>query len=198
MDIEAFLASGADVDSVDPNQNKPLHYSCKPEKGLEELFLSVTELLLKKGANVNAQGWCLNTPLLVASSVAHTPTVKILIKANADIESRNSEGQSALMLASMVDQPHSSFDSCVACLIQARADVSAIDLSGKNSLRYATELGRTRAVRLLESEFLILEKLELISSPKTNQQHDHHQSDSSLYSFFGLPNFDCSCSRERC
>ena len=86
--LRQLLENKADPNHIDPNQNMSLHYTCKPDKGLEDTFLSATKLLIEHGADVNGQGWCESTPLLIAATVAHTPMVSHLLEAKADIEAR--------------------------------------------------------------------------------------------------------------
>ena len=57
------------------------------------------QVLLKAGADVNAQnkiGW---TALMLAAEEGHTETVQLLLYMEADMNLRNKDGETALMLA---------------------------------------------------------------------------------------------------
>ena len=70
--------------------------------------------------------------------------VKLLIDAGADLNVRNSEGDTALILASCAGKPE-----CVKLLIDAGADLNARTKKGKTALHFASRLGYTECVQLL-------------------------------------------------
>ena len=69
----------------------------KPNVRLLTLFsLQVTELLIRKGANLNDKNKEFLVPLHIASDKAHVEIVEVLLKHGANINSLDCLGQTAL------------------------------------------------------------------------------------------------------
>ncbi|WP_263354960.1 ankyrin repeat domain-containing protein [Acidicapsa acidisoli] len=118
-----------------------------------------------------------SSDLFNAARADDTKTVQSLIAGNVDINQRNEDGFTALVLASYNGSPdvaelllqhHASTEikdpvgrtalmaasfqgdeKCVKLLIDAKADINAADDNGATSLMYAVEFGRKNAVKLL-------------------------------------------------
>jgi ankyrin repeat protein len=100
----------------------------------------VARLLIEAGADVNAQdNIYANTPL---HEVPDAASAKVLIAAGAQLNRRNVEGQTALMVT---------LDPEVArMLLEAGADKTVRDKSGKTALDLARELDLTEKIALLK------------------------------------------------
>lgn len=61
--------------------------------------IDIIELLLKHGADVNAQSSTGNTPLMYACAGGHVDAVKLLLAAGANVEDHNENGHTPLMEA---------------------------------------------------------------------------------------------------
>ena len=120
--------------------------------------MAATTMLLDHNADVNAPGWCDSTPLHLAAMCCHIPTVQKLLESRADLEASDSNGQRPLHVAVV-----GSFPPCVECLIQAKSDIHAADKQGRSPLALAKAAGKSEAVRLLENEESILERIQLVT-----------------------------------
>lgn len=84
---------------ADEYNRSPLHYVCIDNP--EETWVDLTKSLIQSGEDVNAQdrnGW---TPLHFAAQAGSIGAVELLIDAGADINLRNSDGNTALWVATM-------------------------------------------------------------------------------------------------
>ena len=83
----------------------------------------------------------LNRRFLDAAQKGNAEVVKTLIKAGANVDWTNSNGESALHYAA-----HNGHDKVVDSLIKAKADVNLIDKNRKSALMIATENGHDKVV----------------------------------------------------
>ncbi|MDQ7839347.1 MAG: ankyrin repeat domain-containing protein [Thermodesulfobacteriota bacterium] len=151
----------------------PLHYAS--DVGHKE----ITELLISKGADVNAKDEDGNTPLHEAISKGHKEIVELLISKGADVNAEDEDGNTPLHEAiMMVDTEiveiliskgadvnakdedgntplHEAIimydEEVVELLISKGADVNAIDKNGSTPLSLATKEGHTEIVELLKA-----------------------------------------------
>lgn len=104
----------------------------------------VLEMLLSKGASVNAEGGEYGDALLVASSGGHEVVVRLLLENGANVNAEGGRYGNALSAASY--QGH---EEVVHLLLEKGANVNAEDEIYGNALSAASEFGHEGLVRLL-------------------------------------------------
>jgi FOG: Ankyrin repeat len=164
-----LIAAGADVNAKTKNLDTPLHFvanglTSSSAKALNstqaEDYLGIAELLIGKGADVNAKGdrgwtalsissggplaqllkahgaggW---TPLLLACRANQVESVASLLKAGADVNRANDAGVTALFVAAGEGNLE-----MARLLVSAGADVKARDDYGHSTLHAATVVSR--------------------------------------------------------
>ena len=107
------------------------------KKGLKE----VVELLIQKGANVNAKDNYRYTPIFIAAMNGHKEIVEILIQNGANVNARDKDGVTVLMEAS-----RRGYRDIIRLLIQNGANVNARDRWGKSAILYANDDVKIRKV----------------------------------------------------
>ena len=106
----------------------------------------LTKVLLKHGANANAQDHFGVTPLMYAMLSEGTAIPKMLIQAGADVNMADKDGRTALMFAAFDGKTK-----VVKLLIKVGADVNAKDKLGKTVLDYAIDADQKGALLLLKA-----------------------------------------------
>jgi len=93
--VQEGLSKGENVNQVDETVNKrtPLHHAA--DFGHAE----VIQMLIAKGANVNAEDAFGITPLLAAVYEGHTEAVQVLVNAKANVNAKGPDGLTALEAA---------------------------------------------------------------------------------------------------
>ncbi|KAJ5267434.1 hypothetical protein N7478_000692 [Penicillium angulare] len=104
----------------------------------------VVQLLLEKGAEVNAQGGNYGNALRAASLRGHDKIVQLLLEKGAEVNAQGSESGNALQAAS--SQGH---DKIVQLLLEKGAEVNAQGGGYGNSLQAASLEGHDKIVQLL-------------------------------------------------
>ena len=89
----------------------------------------------------------INDTLLFASREGYTKVVKMMLEANADVNAKDIEGWTALMLASII--PYNNYTEIVKLLLEAGADVNAKDKDGDTVLIKTSGDGYTEIVKIL-------------------------------------------------
>jgi len=110
-------------------------------------YSNIVRLLLSQGADPNIASYTdvgHMTPLLKASEQGRLDIAEMLVKAGADLDVRNRNGQTALILA--IRNSHSAI---AKFLVSAGADLEQRDLAGCNAGFYAKQLELTELVDLL-------------------------------------------------
>ena len=107
-------------------------------------FVSITEELLKRGADVNAQSEDYGSALMAASAEGHDAIVKLLLKAQADVNAQGGCYGGALVAAS-----HSGHDTSVKLLLEAGADVNMQGGHYGSALQAASLQGNETNMKLL-------------------------------------------------
>lgn len=99
--VELLLKHGADIEVEDYNGVRPLHAATGS--------VEMTELLLRNGADPNAKTKYGNSPLhsAVRGPIATAPaTIRLLHQHGADLNARNSRGQTALQYGRSSEYAH--------------------------------------------------------------------------------------------
>lgn len=102
MFIEQILAQNNKITSRPSIFVHPAHTMHCLKQGLAD----IVELLIEKGADVQApdnDGW---TPLMPASSEGHVEVVRILLEKEEDVHASNNSGSTPLILASSENHLH--------------------------------------------------------------------------------------------
>ncbi|XP_077867367.1 uncharacterized protein LOC102807626 [Saccoglossus kowalevskii] len=123
------------------DQDTPLHGAA------QEGYTSMVELLLAKGANVNAANNDQNTPLHIAVLSGHTSTVEKLLHTGANVNAVNKYTyKTPLHYAAGKDDNKS-----IEALLSKGAKVEVVDKDNKTPLHYAVEKGDNKSVKALLS-----------------------------------------------
>ncbi len=99
---QSLIANGANVNEVDKREangdggNSPLWYAAQ---GLSGGGVSVAQLLVQAGADVNAKGEFGMTPLHMACSWGHPDMVTFLYEHGADLSAKDDYGRTPVALA---------------------------------------------------------------------------------------------------
>ena len=134
--VRALVDANADLHCRSKgNQQAPLFVSASSG------WLEIVELLIAKGADLNACDWTRSTPLIAAAVNGHTRVVSALIAAKARLDEINQAGQTALgLLAS------GGHDEAVDAMLAAGADLNCGETP---PLSHAAVGGHVRIVRKL-------------------------------------------------
>ena len=157
--MQLLLRVGADVNAQDEHGNTALI-------AVDHDVLKKTKLLLGAGADVNAQNLNGDTALMRAVErlgidyniynskgdyysdrilMDARERIKLLLKAKANVNATNNNGETALIKAAEVSKNPET----VTLLLKAGADINAKDKHGYTALMKASWLGHTEIVKLL-------------------------------------------------
>jgi ankyrin repeat protein len=151
--IKVLLAHGADMEKAGPDGYTPLAFA------IEERHYEAAKALIDAGAKVNvASGDQRLTPLMIAaaemrpaegavfvpSSTRPIDVARALIKRDADVNAKDKDGTTALMIAASHDNAP-----MVGLLLQSGADASATNAQGQTALDVAKLNGSAEAARAL-------------------------------------------------
>ncbi|KAJ7302491.1 ankyrin repeat-containing domain protein [Mycena albidolilacea] len=104
----------------------------------------ICQLLLKKGANVNAQGGRYGNALQAAASGGHANIVQVLLDKGADVNAQGGKYSNALQAAAS-----GGHDKVVQVLLDKGADVNAQGGEYGNALQVAASRGHRKVVQVL-------------------------------------------------
>ena len=110
-------------------------------------YNDIVQLLLTKGASIEATSCYNNTPLHVAASNGHTSTVELLLSKGASIEATNKDNNTPLHFAALYGHT-----STVELLLSKGASIEAMDRDNNTPLHNAAQGGYTSTVELLLSK----------------------------------------------
>ena len=137
--IRTLIENGTDVDSLDDGFLKTaLH------RAVIKGHKSVAELLLARGAGVNARDWGSRTPLHYATEEGHKEITELLIAKDADVNAKRADGDTPLHFAARTDHKD-----IIELLIAKGADVNAKNNEGQTPLNIALIRNRKDIVQLL-------------------------------------------------
>ena len=138
--INQLIEKGAPIDVIDENRNTALYIAVG--QGHKE----AAELLILKGANVNAVCWRGYTPLhwAVAALGGEKELTELLIAKGANVDAVDRKGKTPLAHAA-----YSGYKELAALLISKGANVNAIDFKGRTPLDWANYSHHKGLVELL-------------------------------------------------
>ena len=117
-------------------------------------YLEMVKQLLAHNADVHT--FLVNnseevTALHLATQEFHRDVVELLIKSGADVNAKNQDGNTALLIASSVENEsqNSELQEIVALLLQYGADIHIKDKEGQTALRRACQARHSKIVKLL-------------------------------------------------
>lgn len=138
--VRALLAAGLDPNAPDASGDAPLFQ-------IDRMTTEVVEAFLDAGARVNATDAEGRTPLFRACyDPANLPTVLALLAAGVNVHVTDHEEQTALHEATSNDRDSSDL---VRLLLDAGADVNAVDTDGRTPLLNAALCDMESCTRLL-------------------------------------------------
>ena len=140
VDARELLELGANVNEPKSEEDSTTPLLVAAAKGNVEMV----KLLIKSGANLDAQDDCDNNALHVACSKGHVNVVSRLIKAGCDVETRAGNGATALHLAA-----RKGHDDVVELLLDSDMQIESLDGKGATPLHAACSGGYEDVVGLL-------------------------------------------------
>ena len=152
--IHLLLATGADVNIKDKNNNQALHYACFGVPKCDNI-----KILLNAGADVNNKNGDGETPLFCAVDGKYDPyfyiehdlyveAVNILVEAGADVNAETKDGSTPLLSAA-----NDGYVKCLQALLEAGADVNrGRNWEGETALICAARSEHYSRLDKLESE----------------------------------------------
>ena len=147
--IELLISKGSDVNEVDKYGKTPLLHSVvqyMSEAGGIISHPEVVQLLLDRGANVQASDEGGDTALIVTAGVwqSSIEIVRLLLAKGIDINHQNKKGTTALMVATEKGKSE-----LVGLLLEKGADLNLKDAEGATALDYAIGNGQTEIAKSL-------------------------------------------------
>ncbi|OCB11246.1 hypothetical protein A5717_21115 [Mycolicibacterium porcinum] len=141
----ALIEAGADVNAKDDLQDSAYLYA--GAEGLDDIL----ELTLSHGADVRSVNRYGGTALIPASEHGHVSTVRTLIAAGVDVNHVNNPQWTALHEAIVYGDGSVKYQHVVRALLDAGADQSIRDGSGRTALDNAERLGQVQVAAILRS-----------------------------------------------
>lgn len=145
--VKLLILSGADVNLKNQLQQTPLQYAvaykCEPD---------MIKMLIDTGADFNDCKDSNNESLLhLASRTNNLKLIRCLISNEANVNEKNSDGQTALHVAAIENKKDSHF-SAIEVLLRVGANVNAQDkIKNRTALHYSVNYANFKSVQLLLS-----------------------------------------------
>jgi ankyrin repeat protein len=137
--VQRFLAKGTNINAVDEDEgNAPLHWATVAGEK------AVVEVLIAKGAKVDAKNKRGNTPLSLAAVTDYEAIAQLLIAKGANVNAQNKKRSSPLMLAAFAGHKD-----VAEVLIAKGAKVDAKNKKGITPLSGAAATGHRDVAELL-------------------------------------------------
>lgn len=140
--ISALIQHGAEIDSLNSDNNTPLVLASNSNKKVP-----ILKYLLKKGANANAHGRNGTTPLLESAASKNLTGLKLLIDSGANIEGANELGATPL-----IEMANKGNLFLVEYFLKLGANINAKDTFGATPLIWAAFRNHVAVVKKLLSE----------------------------------------------
>jgi uncharacterized protein len=154
--VELLLAKGADVNASTIDGDTPLHKAARVldyygdysilqrNTPLHNFNRDVLELLLAKGADVNAKNKEGETPLHTAAEKGYSYLAELLLAKKADVNVKNNRGETPLHVAAICNRKD-----IVELLLAYKADVNVKDSNRYTPLHYAAASNHKDIAELL-------------------------------------------------
>ena len=137
--MQVLIDAGSDIEAKDEKGRSPLHWSCFSGK------IAVVKMLVKAGAGVRFTDNNGITCLIIASRFGHTETVRYLVGLkDVDVNHADTSGFAALHYAVQQNHPD-----VMQVLIDAGADIEAMEEKGRSPLHVACLSGSLAVVKML-------------------------------------------------
>jgi ankyrin repeat protein len=153
--VEALLDKGADVNIRATDAEKGIEQITPLHVSATNGHVEILQLLLTRGANVNAQDKSGLTPLMAASELGNTVAVILMIDKGADVNLQDYDGLSPLILTAYTSQ-----HDVARILLSHEAQPELADDQFTTPLMIAAQQGDMEMVKLL---------IEAGANPKTRK-----------------------------
>ncbi|MCY3653498.1 MAG: ankyrin repeat domain-containing protein [Cyanobacteria bacterium MAG IRC1_bin_28] len=143
---EALINAGANIGvAARPTTSFALgSYGTPLHRAASVTHVELVKLLLRHGANVDAEDSSDNSPLHLAIHAGHGDLARLLIEAGADVQARNHAGNTPVQVAAFAGLPE-----VIKLLVEAGSPVNLQDQVGDTPLHDAALQGRVEAARAL-------------------------------------------------
>lgn len=138
--VGKLIAAKADIAASDAKGWTALMHATRKDRG----YPAIVELLIEKGADVNAAHKHGGTALSSACYQGHEKAVELLLAAGADVNTKDEAGWTPLICACT-----NGHTPVVKLLLAAGADIDAKDKLGRTPLRVASDMGHRETVKVL-------------------------------------------------
>ncbi|MEJ7578442.1 MAG: ankyrin repeat domain-containing protein, partial [Pyrinomonadaceae bacterium] len=143
--ISDFLARGADINVRDKDGWTALHHAT-----LGPAHPNAMRMLVKAGADVNAQASNRDTALILSARKGASEAVEELVLLGTNVNLAGGMGQTALIAAAWHGRSEEDAEAMVEVLLQAGADTSPKDGLGMTALAYAKERRYRGVIQMLK------------------------------------------------